>query len=116
MRVPTIEELYGVPPGGFPSLLDEVEVIDVDAPRDTSKDVAITHELFVKLNRDALGIPGDGALVILSDSDEENPDVPAASPSPRLPGFLGPISRCFFFWVFFFWSFFIGGHFSIVLR
>ena len=58
-RVPTIEEVHGVPLGSFPSLLDEVEVIDVDAPPDTSKDAAIAHELFVKLNRDALGIPGD---------------------------------------------------------
>ena len=47
-------------------------MIDVDAPRDTCKDADIACDLFVKLNCDALGIPGDGALVILSDSDEEN--------------------------------------------
>ena len=60
-------------------------MIDVDAPRDTCKDADIACDLFVKLNCDALGIPGDGALVILSDSDEEATEAPAALPLPGPP-------------------------------
>ena len=55
--------MYDVPPSGFPSLLDDVKVIDVDAPLNTSKDAAITHEIFVMLNWDALRISGVGAVV-----------------------------------------------------
>ena len=49
-----------------------MDIIDFDAALDTSKDADMARNLFIRLNREALGILGDGALVILSDSDEEN--------------------------------------------
>jgi hypothetical protein len=38
---------------------------------DTSRDVEFTRKLFGDLNRDILGPPGDGKVIILDDSDEE---------------------------------------------
>ena len=39
---------------------------------DKSHDEEIARRLFIELNREAIGIPGDGGLVILgSDNDEE---------------------------------------------
>jgi hypothetical protein len=38
---------------------------------DTSRDEEIARKLFVELNHEASGIPGDGGLVILSSDDEE---------------------------------------------
>ena len=46
---------------------------------DTSRDEEIVRRLFVKLNREAIGISGDGGLVILSsDSEEEVTEVEEA--------------------------------------
>jgi hypothetical protein len=36
-----------------------------------SRDEEIVRKLFVELNREAIGILGDGGLVILSNDDEE---------------------------------------------
>ena len=38
---------------------------------DTSRDEEIARKLFVELNREAISIPGDGGLVILSSDSEE---------------------------------------------
>jgi hypothetical protein len=38
---------------------------------DTNHDEEIVRKLFVELNREAIGILGDGGLVILSSDDEE---------------------------------------------
>jgi hypothetical protein len=38
---------------------------------DTSRDEEFTKKLFSDLNRDVLGPPDDGKIIILSDSDEE---------------------------------------------
>jgi hypothetical protein len=38
---------------------------------DTSRDVEFARKLFGDLNRDILGPPGDGKVIILDDSDEE---------------------------------------------
>ena len=38
---------------------------------DTSGDWEFARKLFVELNREAIGIPGDGALVDLVSDDEE---------------------------------------------
>jgi hypothetical protein len=38
---------------------------------DTSCDAEFTKKLFADLNRDILGPPGDGKVIILDDSDEE---------------------------------------------
>jgi hypothetical protein len=39
---------------------------------DTSHDAELTKKLFGDLNRDILGPPGDGKIIVLDDSDEEN--------------------------------------------
>jgi hypothetical protein len=39
---------------------------------DTSHDAELTKKLFGDLNRDILGPPTDGKIIILDDSDEEN--------------------------------------------
>lgn len=42
----------------------------VAAPPDTSGDEEFARQLFISLNREAIGIPGDGALVnLVSDED-----------------------------------------------
>jgi hypothetical protein len=38
---------------------------------DTSRDAEFARKLFSDLNRDILGPPGDGKVIILDDSDEE---------------------------------------------
>jgi hypothetical protein len=38
---------------------------------DTSRDKELTRKLFGDLNRDILGPPGDGKIIVLSDSDDE---------------------------------------------
>jgi hypothetical protein len=38
---------------------------------DVSQDEKFTRKLFGDLNRDVLGLPGDGKIIILSDSNEE---------------------------------------------
>jgi hypothetical protein len=42
---------------------------------DTSRDEEFTRRLFGDLNRDVLGPSGDGKIIILSDSDEEEKEV-----------------------------------------
>jgi hypothetical protein len=39
---------------------------------DTSRDEELAKKLFGDLNRDILGPPGDGKVIILSDSDDED--------------------------------------------
>jgi hypothetical protein len=39
---------------------------------DTSRDEELARKLFGDLNRDILGPPGDGKIIILSDSDDED--------------------------------------------
>jgi hypothetical protein len=43
-----------------------------DSIADTSQDEELTRKLFSDLNRDILGPPGDGKIIVLSDSDDEN--------------------------------------------
>jgi hypothetical protein len=42
---------------------------------DTSRDEEFTKRLFDDLNRDILGPPGDGKIIILSDSNKEEEEV-----------------------------------------
>jgi hypothetical protein len=46
-----------------------------DLINDVSWDEELTRRLFGDLNRDVLGPPGDGKIIILSDSDEKKEDV-----------------------------------------
>jgi hypothetical protein len=39
---------------------------------DTSHDEKIARKLFDDLNRDILGPPGDGKIIIINDSDDDN--------------------------------------------
>jgi hypothetical protein len=39
---------------------------------DTARDEELTRKLFGDLNRDILGPPGDGKIIVLSDSDDED--------------------------------------------
>jgi hypothetical protein len=39
---------------------------------DTSRDEEFARKLFGDLNRDILGPPGDGKIIVISDSDDEN--------------------------------------------
>jgi hypothetical protein len=39
---------------------------------DTSQDEELARKLFVDLNRDILGPSGDGKIIVLSDSDDED--------------------------------------------
>jgi hypothetical protein len=39
---------------------------------DTSRDEEIARKLFSDLNRDILGPPGDGKVIVISDSDDED--------------------------------------------
>jgi hypothetical protein len=43
-----------------------------DSVADTSRDEELTRKLFGDLNRDILGPPGDGKIIVLSDSDIED--------------------------------------------
>jgi hypothetical protein len=62
---------------GGPSEL--VPVVDLASPSgeedffaDTSRDEELTRKLFGDLNRDILGPLGDGKIIVLSDSDDED--------------------------------------------
>jgi hypothetical protein len=57
---------------------EKVPVVDLSSSSDeeglishTSRDEEFTKRLFGDLNRDVLGLLGDGKIIILSDSDEE---------------------------------------------
>jgi hypothetical protein len=55
-----------------------------DSIADTSQDEEFARKLFGDLNRDILGPPGDGKIIIISDSDDEDEthkDAEAAPPS-----------------------------------
>jgi hypothetical protein len=43
-----------------------------DSVADTSRDEELVRKLFSDLNRDILGPPGDGKIIVLSDSDDED--------------------------------------------
>jgi hypothetical protein len=43
-----------------------------DSIADTSRDEEFTSKLFGDLNRDILGPPGDGKLIVISDFDDED--------------------------------------------
>jgi hypothetical protein len=43
-----------------------------DSVADTSRDKELARQLFGDLNRDILGSPGDGKIIVLSDSDDED--------------------------------------------
>jgi hypothetical protein len=43
-----------------------------DSFADTSRDEELTRKLFGDLNRDILGPPDDGKIIVLSDSDDED--------------------------------------------
>jgi hypothetical protein len=62
---------------GGPSEL--VPVVDLalssgeeDSVADTSQDEELTRKLFGDLNRDIIGPPGDGKIIVLSDSDDKD--------------------------------------------
>jgi hypothetical protein len=63
-----------------------------DSFADTSRDEELARKLFGDLNRDILGPPGDGKIIVLSDSDDEDKthedaavDAEAAPPSDANP-------------------------------
>lgn len=76
----TIWEVYGVPPEGV--LPSDAVVVDLEAEPDTSRDEEIARELFVRLNRQALGIPGDSGLLNILDSEDEDEEEAPKSPIP----------------------------------
>jgi hypothetical protein len=43
-----------------------------DSVTDTSRDEEFARKLFGDLNRDILGPPGDGKIIVLSDSDDDD--------------------------------------------
>jgi hypothetical protein len=43
-----------------------------DSVADTSRDEELTRKLFGDLNHDIIGPPGDGKIIVLSDSDDED--------------------------------------------
>jgi hypothetical protein len=45
---------------------------EADSITDTSRDEEFARKLFGDLNRDILGPPGDGKIIIISDSDDED--------------------------------------------
>jgi hypothetical protein len=49
---------------------------------DTSRDEEFARKLFGDLNRDILGPPGDGKIIIISDSDDEDTAVNAKAAPP----------------------------------
>jgi hypothetical protein len=62
---------------GGPS--EPVPVVDLtlssgeeDSVTDTSRDKEFARKLFSDLNHDILGLPGDGKIIIISDSDDED--------------------------------------------
>jgi hypothetical protein len=63
---------HSEPSDGFPVV--DLDLEDEDADQyslDTSGDEEITRKLFGDLNRDLLGPPNDGKVIVISDSDEE---------------------------------------------
>jgi hypothetical protein len=60
---------HGEPSKGF-SVVD-LSSEEEDAFTDTSRDEEVTRKIFGALNHGLLGPPGDGNIIILSDSDEE---------------------------------------------
>jgi hypothetical protein len=80
-----------------------VPLVDLASPSgeenffaDTSWDEELARKLFGDLNRDILGLPGDGKIIVLSDSDDEDeahedaaintePAPPSAVNSPVTP-------------------------------
>lgn len=74
---------YGVPQGGVPPLFPEVETVDLGGMPDTSNDKDIARKLFIELNWDLMGIPGDGGLVIIPDSDDEEMEVEPSYAYPQ---------------------------------
>jgi hypothetical protein len=51
---------------------------------DTSRDEEFTRKLFGDLNRDILGPPGDGKIIIIDDSDD-NDEVQERGRSASIP-------------------------------
>jgi hypothetical protein len=51
----------------------------------TSHDEQITHELFVKLNRESLGIPGDRGLDNICDYEDREEDIVGIVPANAPP-------------------------------
>jgi hypothetical protein len=87
--LPSIQDVYGVPPEGFLAASPESEGEEEDwgAPN-TSRDEEFTRKLSGELNWDLLGPPGDNSIIIISNSDEEEDDlagVSAVPSSPRVP-------------------------------
>lgn len=78
-RAATIEEIYGVLRG------------DLEAEPDTLRDKELACDLFMKLNLKELGIPNDSGLVIISDSEEDEPVPVQDKPVPR------SVIRCYVF-------------------
>jgi hypothetical protein len=59
-------------PSGKAPVVDLSSPLDEEEPiHDTARDFEFTQRLFGKFNRDLLGPPSDGKVIILSDSDEE---------------------------------------------
>jgi hypothetical protein len=50
-----------------------------DSVADTSRDEEFARKLFGDLNRDILGPPGDGKIIIISDSDDEDEAAPPSA-------------------------------------
>jgi hypothetical protein len=65
-------DVHGTPSKGFPtvSLDTEDDNEDWNVP-DTSWDEEITRKLFSDLNCDLLGLPSDGLVIVISDSEEK---------------------------------------------
>jgi hypothetical protein len=60
---------HGEPSEGF--LVVYLSSGEENATSNTSWDEEITHRLFGDLNSGLLGLPGDGHIIVLSDSEEE---------------------------------------------
>jgi hypothetical protein len=69
-----------IPVVDLSSSLDEENLIP-----DTSRDAEFTKRLFSDLNRGLLGPPGDGKIIILSDSDEEEEEVREEDATKAVP-------------------------------
>jgi hypothetical protein len=65
-------DVHGTPSKGFPavSLDTEDDNEDWNVP-DTSWDEEITSKLFSDLNCDLLGMPSNGLVIVISDSEEK---------------------------------------------
>jgi hypothetical protein len=91
-RVPSVMDAHGVPPEGFLAMIldtKDLEEEDWEAS-DTLPDEVTAHKLFIDLNRGLLGLPGDGKVIITSDSKEEEhadnrANVDTAPSSLRVP-------------------------------